>query len=133
MEINRKQFYNHKWYNKYSAALALAIIDILKEEEVIVDKYLDDLIQFSHNPLKANIKNLKNISKTKNVPGLIRMLEMVTDITSRGEKHEHLSIAIIQINFIGKLDINSNIRRSIHIMEMLIQQKTHRKYRPTIS
>lgn len=65
MEIDRKQFLNNKWYNKYSAALALAIIRILKEKEIVVDEYLDDLIQFGQDPLKANIKNLKNISKTK--------------------------------------------------------------------
>ena len=57
MEIDRKQFLNNKWYNKYSAALALAIIRILKEKEIVVDEYLDDLIQFGQDPLKANIKN----------------------------------------------------------------------------
>ncbi len=133
MEIDRKQFLNNKWYNKYSAALALAIIRILKEKEIVVDEYLDDLIQFGQDPLKANIKNLKNISKTKNIPGLTRMLEMVTDMTSRGKKHEYLSAIIIQMNFSVIFGIYNNPIRNINIMEALIEQKPQRKYRPTIS
>ena len=61
------------------------------------------------------------------------MLEMVTDMTSRGKKHEYLSAIIVQMNFSVIFGIYNNPIRNIHIMKVLIEQKPQRKYRPTIS
>ena len=125
MEINEKQFLNDEWYNKYSASLALAIIVVLKEKNIAFEQYLDDLIQFSQDPIKADITNLCELSKEpeRGVPeihALATALNMVKRITIGGQNREYFNLASTGTRFHVVFHIGDNLHNNIQIMEHIL-------------
>ena len=125
MEIDEKQFLNDEWYNKYSASLALATIVVLKQKDIAVEQYLDDLIQFSQDPIKADITNLCKLSKepergVAEIMALALALKTVKRITIGGQNREYFNLAKTGARFHAVFHIGDNLRNNIQIMEHIL-------------
>jgi hypothetical protein len=115
------------WYTKYTKALGLATIKVLEEKKLPVDKYLEELIHFNWDPVKADITNLRKLSETENGRGvpkihaLTTVLEIVKRITEGGEEREYFNLANTSIRFHAIFHISGKLHRDIQIMEYLLK------------
>ncbi len=140
MQINRKQFYNTKWYNKYSAALAIAILNFYNstgikliyspdEFDEISENLYQKLIDYSKDPndKKEYILNqIEKISKGTidfNLKSIELILSIIENIIEKGEEDEYLYISNLVLNnenFHILSGLGDNMKKNIGILQTFI-------------